>query len=280
MRMKGITIQSKAVYALLCSYTGDKEFCFPSIESMAKDMNCSKESIMRYLKELCSVELVVKQKKNPHGWNQSNVYFIQFPQPVTGETLEPVNVETLEDVIDDTLILTVKNNNINNKNLDCFHASSPHIVNPKNLDSLNILTEWNKITSQTLKMTKSIERGIMATLNQYGKEKFISAIRGLAADRWSIDNKMVRLNRLIKPDKRDDNFNRFSKAEPIKLKYPEISSMTEKEFIEKIPEIIKNYSYEEHKTGLGENIYERWRGVKFWTGEFEAIGLEMIRGKK
>lgn len=62
MRSKTISISSKALYALLCSYTGNSQFCFPSQETLAEDLKTTKRTISRLLNELEKEGLVRRQK--------------------------------------------------------------------------------------------------------------------------------------------------------------------------------------------------------------------------
>lgn len=65
MKMPGVTIQGKAIYALLASYTGNKEFCFPSLETIGKDVGLSKPMVVKYVKELEAVGLIRKSRLYP-----------------------------------------------------------------------------------------------------------------------------------------------------------------------------------------------------------------------
>ena len=61
MQLK-ISIQAKALYALLCSYTGDHEFCWPSQETLSEDLSTSKRTISRLLNELEKNNLIKREK--------------------------------------------------------------------------------------------------------------------------------------------------------------------------------------------------------------------------
>ena len=62
MRMPGVSKEAKAVYALLCSYTGDKDYCFPTVETLAADLETSERQIIRLTEELKLKGLVEKRK--------------------------------------------------------------------------------------------------------------------------------------------------------------------------------------------------------------------------
>ncbi len=68
MRLDDLSIQAKAVFSLLASYTGSKDYCFPSIQTICKDLNYSiksKGKIIKYLKELEKVGLLQTTKLYP-----------------------------------------------------------------------------------------------------------------------------------------------------------------------------------------------------------------------
>ena len=79
MKMKGLTIQAKAIYALLASYTGSNEYCFPSLETIGNDMDLSRPMIIKYLKELENIGLIRKTKLYPDNkMKKHNKYEIMF----------------------------------------------------------------------------------------------------------------------------------------------------------------------------------------------------------
>lgn len=131
MRMKGPSKEAKAVYALLCSYTGDSEFCFPSIETQAQDLECSPATIKRLHAELERFGLISKGKLKPDAWDRRNKYYPQVPedeseaikpqgltdepmQELTSEPVEGLTGETIEGLTDAPLIITGKTNSKKN----------------------------------------------------------------------------------------------------------------------------------------------------------------------
>jgi hypothetical protein len=73
-----ISIHAKAIYALLASYTGTQEFCFPSVKMMTEDLQISKTKVIEYLKELESFGLIKKEKLSGNPFNHSNKYKIFY----------------------------------------------------------------------------------------------------------------------------------------------------------------------------------------------------------
>lgn len=132
MRMPGVSKEAKAVHALLCSYTGDKDYCYPTVETLAKDLETSERSIIRWTEELKAKGLVDKVKLP--GNQRRTAYIPLFPDLLKGDssdtnqakdatpdTISALNHDT-GDIItgdtDGTLILTGNTNtseNINTK---------------------------------------------------------------------------------------------------------------------------------------------------------------------
>ena len=62
MKIKGLSMQAKAVYSYLASMTGSKDYCFPKQETIAEDMGVSRQMIGVYIKELVDKKLIIKSK--------------------------------------------------------------------------------------------------------------------------------------------------------------------------------------------------------------------------
>ncbi len=52
MSNPAVSVQSKALYAILCIYCGDKRECYPSISTLADILDKSQRQISRNIKEL------------------------------------------------------------------------------------------------------------------------------------------------------------------------------------------------------------------------------------
>lgn len=62
MQLRDLSPQGKAVYSLLASYTGGKEYCFPAVKTISKDLNLSKPMVIHYLKVLERKGLIKKSR--------------------------------------------------------------------------------------------------------------------------------------------------------------------------------------------------------------------------
>jgi len=59
-----VTLQAKALYAVLSCYANKQRSCFPSISTLSNDLNVSERTIKRLIKELKTKNLVVRIGRN------------------------------------------------------------------------------------------------------------------------------------------------------------------------------------------------------------------------
>ena len=72
MSNPNLSLQSKAVYGYLSSFTGDQEYCFPSYDTMQKHLKISRASLSKYIKELIAFGVVQVNKR----FTGSNQYYL------------------------------------------------------------------------------------------------------------------------------------------------------------------------------------------------------------
>lgn len=68
-----LTIYHKMTFIALCSYANDKNICFPSYETIAGVVGCSRRKVIDIIKELVALRLI---KKHSGGKHSSNEYEI------------------------------------------------------------------------------------------------------------------------------------------------------------------------------------------------------------
>src|SRR3989344_8599830 len=66
-----IGIVTRYLYCVLLKYCGRDEWCFPSQNRLAKDLNCSERHIRNLLEELEENNFLFKSRR---GFNRSNTY--------------------------------------------------------------------------------------------------------------------------------------------------------------------------------------------------------------
>ena len=114
MRSDKICKEAKAVYALLCSYTGSKHYCYPTVETLATDLQTSERTIIRLTEELQAHGFCKKVKVANN--KRKTAYIPLHPYGAIGDTDDTIleGIGDTDDTINGdthgTLILTVNNN--------------------------------------------------------------------------------------------------------------------------------------------------------------------------
>ena len=74
MQSQEISISAKAVYAYFCSFTGAGYSCFPSQYKICSDLEISKNSLSKYIRELKDAGFVEVEQEKVNGKFARNVY--------------------------------------------------------------------------------------------------------------------------------------------------------------------------------------------------------------
>lgn len=95
MRSKTLPPQAKALYALLCSYAGNKSYCFPSVNALCEDLGLSKPMVVKYLALLDEQGIIIKSRNKEAAQNNAHKYIIvgsvkSTPTPAKPEIVEPI----------------------------------------------------------------------------------------------------------------------------------------------------------------------------------------------
>lgn len=115
-----ISIHSKALYALLVSYAGEKQTCYPSINTICKNLKVSKPTILKSILELKKNNLVIVQKKlNKNGDYGNNIYEPLYLIEEVGVVKE-VDYPSQLDLLGVVKEVDPKNNNIRNNIKESF----------------------------------------------------------------------------------------------------------------------------------------------------------------
>lgn len=122
MKLKDISIQAKAIYCLLASYTGSKEYCFPSIKTISDDLQISEKLVYKYMKELKNKGLIVVSKLF-NDMRNNHKYEVCYIEPVENGSNQPVENGNVGSGQNRQFI---NNNNINNNKIinTCFDVSN------------------------------------------------------------------------------------------------------------------------------------------------------------
>lgn len=74
--LKEMWVYAKAVWVSINSYSNDNWLCFPSVNTLSKENNCCKNSILKWIKELEKLKVIKKISRKKDGKNSSNLYQI------------------------------------------------------------------------------------------------------------------------------------------------------------------------------------------------------------
>ena len=97
MKDKELTIEAKAIYAYLSSYTGAGNTAYPSIGLMCGDLGISEARFYKHRKLLVEKGYVVITKQRSEGGWDNNIYTLPFkpyPQNLSTQNLSTQNLST------------------------------------------------------------------------------------------------------------------------------------------------------------------------------------------
>lgn len=137
MRNRNLSVEAKAIYAYLSSLSGTGNVCYPSIETIQKDMGISKGRLSKYMHELTASGVVEKIRERDGNLYSRNVYKITHEAEVVEDlkrifrAVENQSVENRESEGQSVEYATTNNNNtninnINNNSINNTCAPEPH----------------------------------------------------------------------------------------------------------------------------------------------------------
>lgn len=160
MRNKSLSPEAKAIYAYLSSIAGSGDSCYPSVETIQKELCMSKNRLMKHMGQLIAFGVVEKVRKRNGNIYGRNIYKITHEIEVTNDLkriFEAVENEAVEN--------EATNNNKTNNN---------YLKN--NIDYQLIADMYNAICISFPKLTKLSDKRkktIRARFNQgYTVEDF------------------------------------------------------------------------------------------------------------
>lgn len=143
MRDKAIPPQAKALYALLASYAGKKNYCFPSVSTLCEDLGLSKPMIVKYLALLEERGIITKTRNEKGASNNAHKYVLggtvkeEKPAEEPVSPAEPAQSESKAD-------LTLESQKLNPFNLQKSQKLST--VNLQKLSTVNFSYKGRIIT--------------------------------------------------------------------------------------------------------------------------------------
>ena len=125
MKDKELTIEAKAIYAYLSSYTGAGNTAYPSISLMCGDLGISEARFYKHRKVLVEKGYVVITKQRSEGGWDNNIYTLPFkpyPQNLSTQNLSTQNLSTQN--------LSTKSNSIKSNSIKSNSSSGDDDNNP------------------------------------------------------------------------------------------------------------------------------------------------------
>lgn len=112
-----LSIEAKAIYALLTSFSGAGNSAFPAIDTITHYLNISERRFLKYRKELIDNGYVTVNHRYVNGKRTSNVYILNMEiLHCQNVSVENVSIENVSVDFDGSNNNNLNNNSINNNN--------------------------------------------------------------------------------------------------------------------------------------------------------------------
>lgn len=175
-----------AVYVSLCRHSDNEQKCFPSQETIAREIGSSERSVREYLKKLESLNIIVsmKERKSDGSW-LNNVYYLldktEWTQPEAGGS------DGQPEANDDTARgrrfrsqrqeVPTNNTNINNTNKkNTNNTAIQGIAEKKLIDNfINLFKDINPSYKKFF-ANKTQRKAMNNLLDIHGEEKLVKII--------------------------------------------------------------------------------------------------------
>lgn len=154
MKDRDLTIESKAIYAYLASYTGAGNTAYPSISLICGELDISKARFYNHRKLLVEKGyIVIEKKRNEGGWS-NNVYklpFKPYPQNLDTQNLDTRNLDTRN--------LTTKSNSSKSNSIKSNKDKEPSVSKTKKEKTDEVINSYG------------LDDSVKDTLNEYLKTR-------------------------------------------------------------------------------------------------------------
>lgn len=126
MRNENISVEAKAIYAYLSSIAGVGSTCYPSVDTMCRDLRMSRNRLSKHLNQLIALGVVEKTRVKAGNILGGNLYKVTHEIAISEDMkriFEALENEALENEAlenDTTNNNSINNNNINNNSINTF----------------------------------------------------------------------------------------------------------------------------------------------------------------
>ncbi|OZT77144.1 helix-turn-helix domain-containing protein [Salinicoccus roseus] len=180
MKDKELTIEAKAIYAFLCSYTGKGDTAFPGIGIITSHLDISEHRFYRHRKQLIEKGYITLTKERYEGGAfKRNIYTINTSIPheqnphvdnlhVDNPHVDKPHVENVGTINNSSINNSINNNSNKNNNKeharfeDFYNLYNKKKARPKAAKAFNKAIsnhDWETIESGTIAYLKSIRSG-------------------------------------------------------------------------------------------------------------------------
>ena len=207
MKDKTLTIEAKAIYAFMASYSGNGNTSYPSVEYITDFLDISRHRFNRHRKLLEEKGYIsVSQERKKGSKFTHNVYTLEFIPQVQFTTSEKRTSEKRTSENDTTNNNTINNNTINNNTINTLSSNSTRAPYKEIIEYLN------EKTGRHYKHTAiANQRVIKARINEgYTLEEFKTVVDKKTVE-WEND---VKMKKFLRPETLfGTNFDRYLNEE-------------------------------------------------------------------
>lgn len=191
-----INIHAKAIYSLLCAYAGGKDCAFPSVDTLTVQLNISKDTIYKYIKELREKGVIEVEQIREGGRFSRNIYTLlnYNPNMISTESGSTGHGTTGADTTVSDQVDT-KNNRTKSNRLKSNNNKTPIPPQGADGDSGEKIPK-NPEMEQPKKPTKKVD-SYSERFEQWWSIYPRKTAKGAAWNRWKADKLDSRADELI-----------------------------------------------------------------------------------
>ncbi|MCC8060735.1 MAG: helix-turn-helix domain-containing protein [Clostridiales bacterium] len=154
MRNRDISIESKAIYAYLSSFAGEQNTCFPSVETMQRDLGIGKARLTKNLNALITAGIVERERERNGNLLGRNLYRLSHePEKMSKADSRSVEIEAVEIRSVDGRSVEDEAAKKNRRNINSQKGTVREIVNLFN----SICVSYPRVTKLSERRKKAIE---------------------------------------------------------------------------------------------------------------------------
>lgn len=100
MRDSSLSVEAKAIYAYLCSIAGTGGVCYPSVETMMRDLDVSRGRLVKHMRALVAAGVIEKTRERNGNLLGKNVYKIvsakEISEGIRSDNSRPPQIRSIE----------------------------------------------------------------------------------------------------------------------------------------------------------------------------------------